>query len=186
MCLLFSCTSSSTRKLRETVNLATAKHLDLREQLKIPYVTGLTRSQNQSGCRSDLKTRPNATLCVSPLYSVDICKTATSKKQEWHGKTGTGPAGLLTSRASHHPGGGLEPTKERQRDWEGLMSNGRRVQRSRARDNCWEDFKLKHSEVGEDGFRKYATAKTALTYRSVILTHVTIRKEFVCAVTLCQ
>lgn len=60
------------------------------------------------------------------------------------------------------------------------------VQRSRARDNCWEDFKLKHSEVGQDGFRKYATAKTALTYRSVILTHVTFRKEFVCAVTLCQ
>jgi len=89
-----------------------------------------TRSQNQSGCRSDLKSRPNATLYVSPLYSVDICKTATSKKQEWHGKTGTGPAGLLTSRASHHPGGGLEPTRERQRDWEGLMSYGRRG-------GCW-------------------------------------------------
>lgn len=51
------------------------------------------------------------------------------------------------------------------------------VQRSRARDNYWEDFKLQHSEVGQNGFHKYATVKTALTCGSVILTHVRIGKK---------
>lgn len=59
-------------------------------------------------------------------------------------------------------------------------------QRSRARDNYWEDFKLQNSEVGQNGFHKYATEKTALTYGSVILTHLRILKKFVCAISLCQ
>lgn len=56
------------------------------------------------------------------------------------------------------------------------------VQRSRARDNYWEDFKLQHSELGQNGFHKHGAMKTALTYHLVILTHVTIRKKFVCAI----